>query len=372
MKRCITAAAIVAATAAGASAQGISMDPSVHIGQVFDDNLFNTPAGEADAIVRLGARLDARYDSERQTLTSHYAIDADRFTHHPELTTAHARQDAGIDAHYSATRRLSLAVAAAWADTQTPAELNADSGIAPGRARAARLSAHPSVSYQIAERSSATIAYTAAHDRMNGVDLTTQTTTAFVDRHATARDLVRWEYTCQHYSFNDVDRRLSQVAAMEWTRELTRAITVTLGGGPRLTDGRLSADLSAGIRRGWRSGDGSIAYSRTQTTLIGLVGVADTHGVTGRFALSSRAGAALRVEPAVVRTAQAGLASTVYHMSFGGVWPIARPLALDVSYDVSSQQGNLYLGRPLETIGRNVITVNLVTAGGRTAWRRRT
>ena len=66
------------------------------------------PAPEADAIVRVGGRLDAAYASDRRTVSSHYAIDADRFSSHPELTSAHARQDAAIDAQYSATRRLSL------------------------------------------------------------------------------------------------------------------------------------------------------------------------------------------------------------------------------------------------------------------------
>jgi hypothetical protein len=372
MMPAVRAVAIAAATAAPAHAQGVSLDPSVHIAQVFDDNVFNTPAAEPDVIVRAGARLDARSVGERRTIVSHYAIDGDRFARHPELTSAHARQDAGIDAQYSATRRMSLAVAAAYADTQTPAELNVDSAVAPGRARAERISVHPSATYQLAARSSATTSYTVAHDRMNGVDLTTQTATASFDRQATARDLVRWEYTAQRYSFDDIDRRFSQVVAAEWTRELTRATTVSLAGGPRLTDGRLSADMSAGIRRGSRTGGVSIAYTRTQTTLIGLVGVADTHGVTARFAAANAAGAAIRVEPALVRTSQGDFASTVSRVSIGCAWPIARALALDASYDYALQRGNLYAAQTLESIGRNVIMIRLVAAGGAAARRKTT
>ena len=87
-------------------AQGVSVSPSFGISQIYDDNLFYRPVAEGDTITRVSARVDAAYHSELETVSARYALDADRFGHHPELTTAHARQDAGIQAQSHVTRRL--------------------------------------------------------------------------------------------------------------------------------------------------------------------------------------------------------------------------------------------------------------------------
>jgi hypothetical protein len=352
----------VMAVAATTRAQSLTMSPSAGISQVYDDNLFNRPAGEADTITRASMRFDADYRSERQTFSGRYALDADRFASHPALTTAHGRQDAGFEDQYHATRRLSFNGAAAYTETQTPAELNLDTALAPGRARAQRLSLHPSATYQFGPLTDATIGYTATHDRMLDVSVLTQTATASIEHHASARDAVRWEYSYQNFQFRAIDRTTSQALTAEWTRYLTRVTSLSVRGGPRVTGGTLTPDVAASLHHKTRIGDATIAYAHTQTTLIGLVGVADTHSLTARLSGERRSGLRLRVEPGLLRTTQVNLASTVYRVSVGCVQPVASRFAIEASYDLNLQRGNIYTAHSVETIGRNVVMLKFAVA----------
>jgi hypothetical protein len=331
---------------------------------VYDDNLFNLPARDGDAITRAGSAFDAGYRSERRLLTARYALDADRFARHPELTSAAARQDALVSAGYHANRRLSFDGTASFADTQTPAELNLESGLAPGRAHAQRFSVRPSTTASIGPLATATISYTGARDHMFGVNLVSQTASAALDRHASTRADLRWEYTYQRYVFNGGEPTVSQALTAEWRRSLTRATLVVFRAGPRMTGSHLSADAAASVNRTLRFGAASLAYSHTQTTLVGLIGVADKHAVSASLRLHSVSGRQLRIEPAALRTRQLALVSTVYRVSIGYIQPLGSVFALDASYDINNQRGNIYTAAQFETIGRHVAMAKLVAQRG--------
>jgi hypothetical protein len=356
---------LLAAAPAPVHAQGVSVTPSVGISQMYDDNLFGRPAAEADTITRVSPRFDAQYRSELHTFSSHYALDADRFDHHPDLTTAHARQDVGFEEQYHATRSLSINGAAAFTETETPAELNLATALMPGRARAERLTLQSSAAYQLGWLTSATFGYIAAHDRLFGVSLLSQTATAAIDHHYSGRNGVRWEYSYQSYLFNAFEQKTSQALTAEWTRDVTRATSFSLRGGPRITGGTLSPDATASLHHTMRIGEAALAYAHTQTTLLGLVGIADSHTVTARVSGEARSGLQLHVEPGLLRTTQTGLASTVYRLSVGGLRPIGRRLAFEASYDLNLQHGNIYARQRVETIGRHVAVLRLVAAAAK-------
>jgi hypothetical protein len=351
---------VLVAVSATTHAQGFSVSPSFGISEMYDDNLFYRPAAEGDTITRVSSRVDARYGSELQTFSARYGLDSDRFAHHTDLTTVQARQDAGFEEQYHVTRRLSFNGAAAFIETETPAELNVATALTPSRARAQRLMLHPSATYQFGPMTSTTIAYTAAQDRMLGVRLLTQTATAVIEHHTSARDAVRWEYSYQNHLFDGIERKTSQALTAEWTRELTRVTSLSIGGGPRFTDGALSPDAAVSLRHKMRIGEATLGYAHTQTTLIGLVGIADTHSVTARVSGEPRSGLQLRLEPGLLRTTQTDLASTVYRVSFAGVQPVGRRFAIEASYDLNLQHGSIYAAQSVETIGRNVIVLRLV------------
>lgn len=349
------------ATNAIAGAQGLSVVPSFGTTAAYDDNLFHRPAAEGDFSVRFSPRLDARYQSRRTTLTGRVGLDADRFARHTELTTAHAREDVGVDTQYAASPRLSLAGAASFMETQTPADLNAITGLTPGRARARRLSLQSSVAYHASPRADAGAGYTVTSDTLNGgVSVTTQTASASLERHVLARDSVRVEYLEQHFLFDQTQASASRVFTAEWTREVRRGTTLTLRAGPRVTDGVFAPELAASARHVLRTGNLSLSYQQTQTTLIGLGGIALVRGVTAATERELRARLKVRATAGALQTRQVDVSSLAYRVSGACAWTLAPHVAIEAGYDAELQRGNLYAAQTAQHIRRNLATVTLV------------
>jgi hypothetical protein len=366
MTRIVALATVACAIPTTVRAQSFSIAPSFGITQLYDNNVFYRTFGESDTITRASSRVDVTSRSERHTFRSRYALDADRFDRHPELTTAHARQDAALDEQYQATRRLSFAGMAAYTETEAPADLNVQSALTSGRARAQRTIVQPSLTYQAGRLTAVTFGYTAAHDRMLDVRLFTQTATAALEHHSSARDGVRFEFTHQNYLFNSSQRQTSHAMTTEWTHELTRAISIIMRGGPRLSDRTLSADVGASVRHRTRAAETSLTYGHTQTTLVGLVGIADTHSLMARVSGEPRPGLRVRVEPGLLRTMQLDRASTVYRMAAAYSQAIAPRLTFEATYDLNLQHGNIYTLQSVDTISRNVVMVRLVATSAPT------
>jgi len=355
---------LLLAGAIDAGAQNVSVVPSFGLTEVYDDNVFYSPQGEADTITRFTPGIDARYMSERLKLSGHYVVDADRFAVHPELTTVRGRQDGGLEATYQSSRRLSFKGAAAFIDSQTPAELNEASGLAPGRVRAQRLTIQSSAAYEIEPTTEARAAYTMTGDRLaGGVSLLSQSVTATLGRRLSDRNDLRVEHVYQHYLFDlsgGAAARTSQTLAVEWTHAIDRRTSLSLRAGPRLTDGLFSSEVAASVQHQRRTGDASLAYLHTQTTLIGLAGTADTDSLTATFSGDLRRHLTFRAGPAILYTRQAILSSLVYRLSLSCARPVASRLSIEAGYDVNVQRGNFYTGRTIDTIDRNVAMLNLV------------
>ena len=352
------------ATAIGANAQSLSLVPSFGTTEVYDDNVFYRVEGEADTITRFTPGIDARYLSERLAVSGHYVLDADRFAAHPQLTTVHGRQDGGFDAKYQSSRRLSFGGAAGFIESQTPADLNQATGLAPGRVRARRLTIQPSATYQLDPNTEAKAGYTMTRDQLaGGVSLLSQSATSTLDHRLSDRNDVRLEHVYQRYLFDVLDvaaTRTSQTLTVEWTHAIDRLTSLSFRAGPRVTDGAASPEIAASVRRHLRAGDASLAYLHTQTTLIGLAGTAETHSVTATFTADPHRRLMVHAGPSVLYTRQANLSSMVYRLSLSCARPIASRLSVEAAYDVNLQRGNVYTGRSIDTIERNVALLKLV------------
>src|SRR4051794_30992038 len=159
---------VLVSPARGVDAQRLEVVPSLEITERYDDNVFYRPAAESDSTTRFSPRVDVRHGSERAILAARYALDADRFAAHPELSTPRAREEAGFDARYLASRRLSLSGVASYVASRTPADLNRETGLAPGRVRAERAVLQPSATYQVAARTETTVGYALTRDALAG------------------------------------------------------------------------------------------------------------------------------------------------------------------------------------------------------------
>jgi hypothetical protein len=352
-----------AATAVSTAAQGFTLVPSFGTSAVYDDNLFQRPAAEGDVSVRFSPRLDLVRNSPKLTWTSQFALSADRFAQHPELTTARAREDVAVDARYAASRRLSVASAASFTETETPADLNEITVLTPGRARARRVTVHPSATYGLGPLAEASVAYTMTSDTVQGgVSVITHTAASSLERHISARGSLRVEYLEQHFLFGTGQTNASRAVTTEWTRELARGTVLTLRAGPRVTAGVVAPELATTARHAQRSGSLALSYQQTQTTLIGLDGIADVKDVTATAERELSPRVRVLASSGVVRTHQPDGSSLTYRISGACTWTLAHGMAVEAGYNADRQRGSPVSAHLAQNIRRNRVMVTLVVA----------
>jgi hypothetical protein len=333
---------------------------------VYDDNVYHRPAAEGDLSIRFSPRLEVRRQTERLTLSGRGELDADRFSQHPELSTDRGREAAGIDLRYAGSPRLTFTEAAAFTATETPDDLNELTALMPGRVRAQRLLLQSAAAYALAPRTTVTMAYLATADHLaGGVAVSMQTASASLERHVSMRDAITLDYAEQHFGFDGDEGGVSRAATIQWTREAGRDTTLTLRAGPRVTDGSVAPEISLSARRALRAGSVSLSYQQTQTTLIGLAGIARTTSARAGFEREIRPRVTLRTTAAVVRARQAGLPSLAYRVSAAYDWRFTPRLAFEAAYDADLQRGDLYALQASQNIRRNLFSLMVVVADRR-------
>jgi polysaccharide export outer membrane protein len=355
------------ATAARAvRAQGVfQIQPLMTTAQVYDSNLFFTKTNrQADVITRVSPGVLSEYRSPLLTLGSRYTLDVERFADHPELSGMDARQHAAVAFSYRANAPLSVTGDADYSTTHSPSELNAETGLILARARAERVAAHSLITRHLAPATAGTIDYLVTQDRIEGgVAILTHAATVGATRHLSSRGTLSADYQLHQYFFG-TSSPTSHGLRFGWTRGITERSTVSIDGGPRVTDGSLTPDLSASIRYQFSLGDLSLDYARTQTTAIG-VGIADTQRVGATATWRPRRSLRMQISPAFFHTVHDGLQADVYRLSVDVARQIAPGLSLAAVGNVYVQSGRFSAQLANETIPHQDVMIRLVVEPAR-------
>lgn len=363
----MTALALTVAVSAGRRAAADDRDrviPSWSVIEAHDSNLFFTAGDqETDFITRLNAGVDAEHQTTIWTVAGRGSFDIERFASHPELTTIDARQHAAIDAAYRPSRTLAISAGAELSRTRTPGELNAETGLSFTRARAQRASARSSIARQFGRATAGTIQYSFTQDRLAGVIGQTHAAGTGAERHVTRRDTLRAAYRVQqfHFDYSGVGRSstLSQTMAAGLTHAITRRSEIAIEGGPRLTRGTVSPDLSASIRHHRDMFDLSLAYGVTETVVIGLAGTAQTESVRAAAAWNLRRGVQIHVAPSYYQSAYGPRRARVYGLAMDVTRPLASGFLVSASVESTSQSGSVFQTVDA-SIPRQAIAISLV------------
>jgi hypothetical protein len=344
--------------------QMFRLNPSISVTEVYDSNLFFTPSDrQGDSVFRVSPAIEPEYRSMPWTVLGRLALDAERFTAHPELNTIQAREHAALDIRYRPAPRWAVGAATEFSKTHTPGELNVLTAVTLARANASRLAIRPSAMYDFDAVTQGKLEYSYTDDRLAGsLRLRAQTATVSVDRHTSPRDTASLGYSVRQFLFGSDDQTTSQVLSVGWTHSMTPLASLTLQGGPRVSDGVPAPELSASLRYRVRLGDLELTYSREQTTLIGLAGTVDTHGLAATATYRPRRSIQMRMAPGMFRSARVGTSAQVYRVAFGMAGSIGRWLSLDASYDMNLQHGDVYAARPLDRIARHVAQIRVVAS----------
>jgi len=341
--------------------------PAISLTQLHDSNLFSTAANvRRDFITRLTPTVDSDYRSRRLRIAGRYALDAEAFAEHTDLTNALARQQATLDAVYQPTTRLSLTTGAEYLTTLTPGELNANTSLTFTRAPASRFGVRSGVSRRLSAVTSITGTYSFTEDQLERrFESKTHSSRLGLERRLSARTAVTLAYQFRSFRFESqgpqdwpVD---SHALAFGWTRSLARQGSFTLNGGPRVTNRTIRPELNASLDVHALDTDWSLSCGRTQNTVIGVVGTADVqHAVAGagwQLGRSSR----IHVTPAYFRSTLNRRAADVYNVRIGVEHAMNRFMSVDLAVDASRQVGQLVPVIASDHIDRGSISIRFVT-----------
>jgi hypothetical protein len=333
--------------------------------QFYDSNLFFTTMDrQSDIVTRVSPGILSEYRSPLLALRGRYTLDTDRFANHPELSGTDAQHGA-IDFSYHPTRRVALAAGAEYSTTHTPSELNTATGLSLSRARAERVAAHSSFTRSLDRSSVGTVDYVFTQDRVaGGIEILTHAATVGANHRLSLRDTVSAGYQLRQYFFGTA-AQTSHGLRFGWTHGITERSTFSIDGGPRVTDRSPASELSASIRYQYSLGDVSLAYARTQTTAIGLVGIADTQKVSATATWRPRKSLRMQVAPACFHSVHAGLQADVCRLSLGVAHRIVPGLSLDTVMTADVQHARLSAGLANETIPHQNVMISLVVEPAR-------
>jgi hypothetical protein len=365
------ASVIVAAGAvlpASSAAQAIvALRPSASITELYDSNVFATPdAPRSDAITRVSPAVDAGYRTASLDLRGHYTFDAEGYSRTAALTNAMARQRADLDLRHTATPRLTWTAGAGFARTSTPTELVDQTGVLLPPARATQLSASSTVTRHLDPRTYATADYTFTEDSIDaGVSVRTHGAALNAIRQLSLRSSAGLGYRVEWFRFGPQPAvsntsMTAHVMGLEWTHALTARTSISVAGGPRMTDNQLSPEVSARLRSGHDRMAVSLGYQRTQTAVLGIARPVGVERLSGQLEWGASRGLRLRATPAWFRSRMDLQRVDVYRIDVGIERPLAEMISIDASVGAATQSGRLHALSGDGSIDRYTSSVRLV------------
>lgn len=313
--------------------------------QSYESNLFadeRTREPESDLVSMIGPLFEAGYVSQPLQLTARYGLDAARYHDHAALSRALARQEAAVEVQHRPTRRLNLDLRTSYLRTQSPYELNLDSGLNTGHALAERRLALSAATYEWTPLTRMRLEYGVTLTALQGApDGQAQEARVGVERQSAERGGRRIEYRVLRFSFDGSRPETSHVVAAGWSRNLTRRTSVELSGGPRLSAGSVHAEISATLRRQFQKGDLSAGYASTQATAVGETGLIDVQRMSVSIAYRPTRHVAITAAPTAAVSSLGGSRASVYMLNVEAIGQARRDLVIVVSGRAGVQYGTL-------------------------------
>lgn len=282
----VKAAAILLLLPVVAGAQSsLTFVPSVNIGGVYDGNLFaEEVAGSAGKMLQIRPSIEGNFESPRLTFLSLYSFDA-LYSNHRTLNTLDARRHALVDTRFRTTPATTLGIAARYDRTETPGELNFDSGILSDRRQAERWQVTPSFARRFGPLTTMTAGYDYTSENLVDSDTgTLHQGRVALSRELTSRLSISGSYLARHF-VDSVTSHTSNAVLGGVERELGAGTRIAVHGGPRVSSYHgIAPELNASLAR---TGLGRIGvaldYWHGETIVLGIQGPVNVDSATARF-----------------------------------------------------------------------------------------
>lgn len=388
---------ITLAVASGAQAQTrLTLVPSATFSNVYDDNLFAQVEGDAGQMRRIRPSLETIYESPRLKLNSEYSFDM-QHSNFSALNSFDARRHGLLETHWRTNPFTTLGLATYYDRTETPGELDFETGILGDRRQAQRWEVVPSIAVRVRPRTTirGNYAWTTESlvEGMRGTlhvlragagyqwSTRTELMAGYVGRRfvtsngsspsldlnpASNSDIVTLNPDIvQDSRDHPVEANMSHGMLVGWTRELAPAIRLTLQAGPRTsTYSGLQPEVVVGLTRGGPRIRVGADYWHGETIILGIQGPVAIESATARvifpirrtFEIGTHLGAS-------DSTTLARETARVYRTTLVGSWSPGDLYTISASYGVDYQQGTIRRNHLFDdNVLRHVVRVNLTIA----------
>ena len=362
---------VAIAGAAGAQTR-VDIVPSTTIGSIYDNNLFARTQSTAGQMLVLRPGLQAMMKSPRFDLTTDLAFDAQR-SNFGTLNTLDARRRAMFDTHYRTSRATTVGFATVYDRSQTPGDVNLDTGFLGDRLQAHRLQITPSVEQRIRRGTFVRASYEWVDERL--IESATgrmQTVRSGVSQEWGPRGTLTASYMNRQF----VDRNASDTSSTMLVgaeRLIAPGTRVTVQAGPRFSSYRgVQPEILAGLVRSTERVGLVLDYWHGETIVLGIRGPVRVDSLAARAVFPLTRNIEIGTHTGVSGlSALDDTKSTVYRGTLVASWSPDAWYTVSGSYGIDRQIGDIRHGRvfldgvefiPNERVLRHVLRVSLTIA----------
>jgi hypothetical protein len=368
MRAILIGIALEVAMAAVAAAQqtNATVVPSLNIATVYDDNLFaKTTNGDAGAITLLRPSLEGLYESPKLIIQSLFSFDMQR-SNHDALSSLDARRHGDFDLHQRATPKLTLGLGLRYDRTETPGELNLDTGILGERRIATRWEAVPSLVYHATPRTTVNASYNGMTETLiDDIRGVLHVLRGGVAHQTSTRDEFSVGYLGREF-VDALEMHRSDAILVGWSRELGEGTRFTLQAGPRQSTGKsLATEALVGFTHNTNRLRLAMDYWHGETIILGIHGPVAVDTAAARMVWPVTPRTEIGLHTGITdSTTLANQNVRVYRAILLGAWtPHGGAYTLSASYGAEFQHGlirqSLYID---DQVMRHTFRVNLTIA----------
>jgi hypothetical protein len=333
----------LAGLANGAGAQTrATIIPSVVMGGVYDDNVSARAQADAGQMMQIRPSLEADYESPKVTLISLWSFDMQK-SNHSSLDAIDARRHAMLDVKRRSSLFTTWGLGGRYDRTNSPGEIDFESGFLSERRNAQRWQVTPSVWHRFGERTTVTASYDfTTENLLNDSHGSLHVARTNLGRQLSERSSISGGYVGRLF-VDSVSEHQSHAALLGWTRQLRQFTTFNFQAGPRWTTYRgLVPEVSASLARDGRTFKAGVDYSHGETIILGVQGPVqvDTGSIRMTIAPTRKTEIGLHTAASSILTLDER-AATVYRGTLVGSWSVGGPFTVSASYSADYQLGDI-------------------------------
>lgn len=316
--------------------------PAVVIGGVYDDNVSARAQADAGQMLQMRPSLEADIESATVSLISLWSFDM-QASNHSALNALDARRHGMVDVKWRKSTMTTFGLGGRYDRTDSPADLDLDSGLLFERRNAQRWQVTPSVSRRIGQRTTFNALYDwTTENLLNDSHGSLHVARAGLSRELSERSSFSGGYVGRLF-MDSVSEHQSHAALLGWSRRIRQFTTMSLQAGPRWTTYRgLQPEVALSLMRDGRKLKGGFDYSHGETIILGVIGPVRVDTGSGRVNIA----ATRRIELGLHGAASKILtiddrAATVYRGTAVGSWSVGGPFTIAASYSADYQLGDV-------------------------------